>query len=1369
MALSDRDGVREASVRASTKRQRKREVQLAKTVRRIGAGTVAPAARTVKREVPKVVAREVARQPKRPAKTPKRVDPAYAKALREVEAYEKSKKERPKGPEVQTGGVSGLSPLLSAANLENDGKSLGGFLTNLGAGAVRTITDLPAGAQLAGEAALLPFVKATNLVQGGGGRGQRASFGSGVERQIESDLSAAGRGIKDDYAYRYGPLVRGDVKEFGSRFYDDPLPTILDVGGAYSVAGRAPAAAARAGAAITTGRTSERLARAGSRSRVAPGERDLRTGEVSETGGRLYRQPRRFVGTATGETPKGTVNTGSRVIETPRRPYSPNVITRAGQRGADRVRTRITPRVERYAEARQPRPGDQGSTRAAILRPLTQQGKFDRAQEQATRDLIFRREQQAAGAAGRDSARFVKAVRDLKPDKNSAGVRQKGLGTEAIAARLHLEDVLSPRGGQSPAQLRDLVVERMEQGIAKAEARGDRVDLTRRQVEQIKAIPAELLDLTDMNNPAVVRVARAVTEGRALDKISQGRSVRAGAVSAETAADMRGRTSALLLGGSDWAPAVMKEMKKAGASKEARQKVRASAVRETPALAKKREQLAEADAKLASERSKIATRTTLNKVFSAGRITGRGERNVELAPKQRMGNRRRPGQPTRNQDYLLKTRGGGRAEYEAKKFSAKLSGGRRDPLVPHPPVAPGETRPKGISSGQGKAYRTVLRGRAKQYEVRLKTQGGSARKVEAARKKRDAYFRQVKKMEEQALGFTPPTRPDLVGDKGVYIPKKPVDKISEGGAFPKRRGFSGPTKSKRDKGYNVQKGGFDMNPELLAHQAKRATDAEIGPMSNAALDELIGIAAYLDDAGKMVSGKRAVQMARTDPDRVVLVHRGRLREALSKLDSLEEGKTLAPGEVKMFYGESKESWLQAIPDGPDTGQYVAISKAAADVWREAPTTSTILKASDRLMDYFKGGILALSPRWYVNSTIGIGTQYGLMAGLDIRSLRQGIRKGPIKEAVPDEVVLNNLANDVGFKGEVDANKLQRAFELGFRANNRMESAWRRAAYINRGKKAIRDEGGRIRGLTDEEIARAIDSMPPSIATNVIRDVDLFMGEFRKFNAFERNVMKRVIPFYSFLRVVSRLTFTLPFRSPVRVAALNLLGRAGEMGINPEDYARPVYERGALRLGKYRVPTMGFNTPGALVGAIQAGTKIANDPSSALGQLGEEAVSWARPEIQTGLAATYGTTNFGNPVIAPTGYSGTVSGFGGREAIDPSTGLVGSSRVRIPIDEALLQSFGGAPAQFLRRAVSGGERPFDTTRTLDLLNARLTGGSTEGKFLDPAARPYKRQVGMGLGSAAGINPHTEDLAELLRRYEKAQRDYKRKKKRQDRKK
>lgn len=1232
------------------------------------------------------------------------------------------------------------------------GGSVGGFLKNLGSGAVRTLVNAPAGAQWAAQTAAWPVLEGVNAVRGGGGR--RQDWGERATRETREQSKAGFRGIAQDYSHRWGPLFEGDVKTFGERFYEDPFPTILDVGGAYSAAGRAPSAAARAGAA-SVGRPAPRWAQRGI---SAPGE-------LTPEGGRRYRPPRRITSTATAEGRK--TRTGTNTIEVPRRPYSENLVTQGVQRGADRLRAKVVPKVREAAQRRVVAPGEPQTMKSRAARILTEQASFDRAQRRQTREIIFNREQRAAGIANRDAAEYDRAIRALKGSRTPQGQKRKGLSDEQLATTLHLEDVLAPRAGMTAGQVRDAAVARMQRGLNQANQRGERTTLTARQIEAVRNLPDELVDLSDSSIPAVARVQAAVNAGRKLDEISQARQVRAGVITAKTAQEAKGRTAGLLLGGQEWAPAVIKKMRDDGAPKAAIDAVRASAIQETPKLAKARARAEDAQAKMEHIQRRMPGQGSLARAFGAGRATGRGERNLEIAPGQRQGKRRQPGIPTRHKDFLLKTRGGGRAELEAKKLSSRLSGGRNDPLVPHPPKAPGETRAPGIGASEGRAYSQIARGRGRQYKLRIATQGATPSALKAASRKRDKYLAAVKRQEEKALGLTPATRPGMVRGKGVYIPKQPVDPLGGGYQGPKRRSLSGPAKVKQSTGYLTQKGGFDMNPALLSHQARRATANEVGPISNAAVDEFVGLAAYRTKTGELVSGKRALQMARSDPDRVVLISKKSLRDVMRKLDELDEGKVLEPGEVKMFYGEGKEPWLQALPEGKVTGEYVAVSKAAADVWREAPTTNPILKGTDTFLDYWKGGILALSPRWYVNSSLGIAFQYGLLTGGDIRSIVQAVRRGEMRDAVPDEVVLNTLAEDVGFKGKVNANRLQRVMTRGFEVNNRMESAWRRAAYINRSKKRLRDEGIINRRMSPAEIADAISNMPESIARQVVREVDLFMGEFRKFNKLEREVIKRVIPFYSWLRVISRLTLSLPVRSPVRAAAIATLGRAGEYGINPEDYQRPLYERGALKLpgSNIRVGTQGFSPAGALVGAAEAATKIADDPSSALGQLGEEALAWSHPVAQTGTASIFGTTPFGNPVIAPTGYAGSVRGFGGTEAINPATGGVERVRTRIPVDEALLQVL-FPPASVARRALSKGKRPYDTTRTLDLLLAAAGERSSEGLFLDENKAGYRKPVGWGLGSAVGINPYREDKAKLRRKYLESQREFKRSKRRQD---
>ncbi len=640
-------------------------------------------------------------------------------------------------------------------------------------------------------------------------------------------------------------------------------------------------------------------------------------------------------------------------------------------------------------------------------------------------------------------------------------------------------------------------------------------------------------------------------------------------------------------------------------------------------------------------------------------------------------------------------------------------------------------------------------------------------KLMAATRRRDKAKARLAKIEQKAKErITQPRVPEMKGTRAVYRPALPSEPGRKGSMFRPSRGMSGPQKVKQSHGTRLRTGTYDMNPALLAHQARRAAGNVTGPMSSRALDELIDTAAY-KVAGKggeeLARGKRAYQLMANSPDKVVLVNAGALKKALAKLDRLEEGKYLDDVDVQMFYGEpgKGQDWLHNLEESKVSNQYVAISRSAAEAWRESMAAPwKWLEKYDNALDLWKGGLLALSPRWYVNNVVGLAFQYGLVAGGDVRSIFRAARSPEIKRAIaaknPD-VAVSTLADEL--TSGIDAAKFENSGALmttirgGFKVNNRIEAMWRRAAYLNRAKKMLRDEGGKFRGMDDKELAAAIDRMPKSVARRIVSDVDFYIGEYGRYGSLERQFIKRVIPFYSWLRVIGRLTLALPFRSPIRAAAMAVLSKAATAGLNPDDYKLPAYARGSFSIGDVKVPTWSIN-PGQTVVPFLEGAGEGN----MLGGEAKAITGWLNPGIQLGLNQGFGFNNFGEGVFAPPGAGGTVQKFGQ----DPKEWNYASNRpqntsVRIPWSEAVIQTLVPGIAGPLRRGLVGERTAFDTTTLPDLLG--LTGKPEWEKFYQPKGPKARRPTALNpVTSYFGVPTYRQDDSVVDSQYRKALKEY-----------
>lgn len=638
---------------------------------------------------------------------------------------------------------------------------------------------------------------------------------------------------------------------------------------------------------------------------------------------------------------------------------------------------------------------------------------------------------------------------------------------------------------------------------------------------------------------------------------------------------------------------------------------------------------------------------------------------------------------------------------------------------------------------------------------------GTERQITAARRELVELQSQLRHAEDEALGFTPPSKPELIAGEAVYIPhmrpRQGTRSVFAGG-----RGFTGPKTPKRTTGALIETGVLDWSPALLTHQAKRAVNNSVGPISAEALDDLIAKAAYVSErTGKPIAGRRALRMAQTDPDRVALVNVGGLRRALRKLDEAPVGETITRADIDAAVISGREM-IENLEKGTRSSDYIAISKAAADEWRGIPKagSNAWIRKWDTATDLWKGAILALSPRWYLNSTFGAAMQYGLLTGFDIRAIRRANRKGAVREAIPTREALNTMAEDVGWKGGIDDGRIKRLMTRGFELNNRIESMWRRAAYLNRAKRQLRSHGVRGR-LSDMEIAHAISNMPPSIARQITRDIDLFMGEFRKFNAFEQAVVRRLIPFYSWLRVITKLTLSLPFRSPARAEALLVATKMGTAAMNPLDHMRPWYDRGAFIIPgtDLRVRTSSANSFATLVGFAEA--LGAMQGKQDFMPVARELGSWLHPLPQTAINTIAGKNQYGSPVLAPPTE---------KKRINPVTGRVEYvSETGMPFLEAMLQAALPGQAGPIRRALVGADSVYDTATTLELLLYRIGAIGPEGIIRKRTGKPINEKVGPGgvvssAGAFFGAPITRENTRELERKHRQDVREAKREKKR-----
>ena len=418
--------------------------------------------------------------------------------------------------------------------------------------------------------------------------------------------------------------------------------------------------------------------------------------------------------------------------------------------------------------------------------------------------------------------------------------------------------------------------------------------------------------------------------------------------------------------------------------------------------------------------------------------------------------------------------------------------------------------------------------------------------------------------------------------------------------------------------------------------------------------------------------------------------------------------------------------------------------------------SNFWKGYDSLLQMWRAGVLTFAPRWYINNGVGNTIFYGTYTGFDLYSIRlaRQIGDGEISSRVTGDAFSSQFYDEATLPGATAPRGKTRASkwfwsvsQRGYELNGMLEGAIRKGAYVHAVRKLLKQEGllaaslkGRKsrRAANDADMLEAIASAPDYIKTEAIREMERWMGDYRNLGRFEREVVRRALPFYSWLKVINTWLFGLPFRSPIRAELLAMAGKIGNELAGDRSYL-PWWDQGRLELtDRIALRTSGLNPFQSVIEPLlPLGIKGGGWDQVGLEMIASVGGQLSPPlQVVTGLIT--GKKTFGDRAFtAPPGYGGTATPFGKEpQSYNTITGQIESrSRKGNPL-EAVFQVL--PLTTQIRDVLSAGRTAYDTASTLDLVLDKLGYRGSEQLYQPPAKSPSGREkitapgVGVPLG-------------------------------------
>jgi hypothetical protein len=607
------------------------------------------------------------------------------------------------------------------------------------------------------------------------------------------------------------------------------------------------------------------------------------------------------------------------------------------------------------------------------------------------------------------------------------------------------------------------------------------------------------------------------------------------------------------------------------------------------------------------------------------------------------------------------------------------------------------------------------------------SRNGTPGQIAAARRQLQSAQRNLARARERYLryAYTSARAPERAGmAPGEYYPQQsPVPGSGDtrfntlvtgtfaddiGGEFAAR---SGASLSPRQEQFNAAQLADDglilFSPRVVIDALRSALDAKArAEIASAFITKY----AYHAPDGTPVSGDEAADIVRKSRGAYTLIS----TKQLARISSLS---------TDSIGGMELKRLLDEMPGGVGD-EMVAVPTAAIRGWRTALDPGG---PGGRLVDYvqslWKGGILALNPRWYFQNFFGMWGQFALGAGADLQAISMATNPKYLN-AIPGRISQMGLSQEFGEyarRASGDAtNWLGSLIRAGYFGNSRLESVPRRAMYWHAAKKGL-DQNQLFRGgVMDDgllaaawlDVARAAgrgDRGANQIVDQALLETERFMGNYSTYNWAERTILKRVFPFYAWMRAINRLAFALPAKHPKRAA---LLATASYMAYDERNdltgYQQGIWLRDSTQLGMTTLIPF-FSVMPTLDAAAIFGQDVETgdfaDSGSAVVRTGLRLATQAGPVISEPFKSLTGETLQGVPEAFPEGYQGFRTQFGTGEYVrtNPTTG----EREYGPPNTPLLRQLEGLIpfTAMARNILSGGMAPYATTGLPGLLKYR----------------------------------------------------------------